>query len=83
MTEREKFGAIFMGILLALLGVWIFELIEQQKKQNARLRTLRKQLDAVNGFESDTENLRNDWQNIREDLRTASNKALSNVVQTS
>ncbi len=72
-----------MGILLALLGVWIFELIEQQKKQNARLRTLRKQLDAVNGFESDTENLRNDWQNIREDLRTASNKALSNVVQTS
>lgn len=83
MTEREKFGAIFIGILLAVLGVWIFELMEQQKKQNARLRALRNQIETGNGFEADFEHLKNDWQSIRKDLETASKKALPDVFQTS
>ncbi|MCB9355638.1 MAG: hypothetical protein H6575_13800 [Lewinellaceae bacterium] len=77
MTQREKTDAILFGVLLGFL--LFFGLLEQQKQQTSRLREMRKRLAAENGEDIDIENLRNDWQKIRGDLRNASEKALQNV----
>lgn len=80
MTRQEKTDAIFVGLFLGFL--LYFGLIEQQKQQTIRLREMRKRLAAENGSEIDAENLRNDWQRIREDLKKASEKVLQDVQQT-
>jgi len=77
MSRRDKIEAIFWG---ALLGFLIFDLMEQQKQQNAHLQALRKKLRNFNGLQSDAERLSNDWQNVKKDLRTASEKQLSSLL---
>lgn len=77
MNQQEKTDAVVVGLFLGFL--LFFGLMEQQKQQSTRLRELRKRLANENGFDLDTENLRNDWQRIREDLKNASEKALKDV----
>ena len=77
MTQQERTDAVFVGVFLGFL--LFFGLIEQQKQQTARLREMRKRLGAENGRETDLENLKADWQHIRGDLRSASQKVLQNV----
>lgn len=81
MTQRNKIGNLFWTVLLVILGVMIFRLMEEQKQQTARLRALRKRLSSENGLDTDSNQLSNDWQNIRSDLHKASDKALKNVQQ--
>lgn len=77
MTQQEKSDAVVIGLFLGFL--LFFGLMEEQKQQAARLRDMRKRLAAENGQETDIQNLRNDWQKIKEDLKKASEKAVNNV----
>lgn len=77
MSQREKIEAILIG---AFIGFLLSELIVEQNEQSARLRDLRKRLNANNGFDDDAKQLQNDWQNVRLDLKAASAKILNNVI---
>lgn len=75
-SQRDKIEAFFIG---ALLGFVIFDLMEQQKRQTARIQALRKRLQNSNGLLTDTERLSGDWQKVRQDLKKASEKQLAEL----
>lgn len=77
MTQREKFGAFFFALLGFLLGFFIFDLLEQRKQHTARLRVKRNQRASINGFDVDQENMKKDWQNVENDLKKGTQKAIS------
>ncbi len=77
MTHQERTDAVFIGLFLGFL--LYFGFMDEQKQQSARLREMRKRLAAENGHETDMQNLRQDWQQVRQDLRKASQKAITNV----
>lgn len=75
MTQHEREEGLFLCLLLGFLALG---LMDQQKRQIARIGALRKKLNQ-DGFNTDEDQLRNDWQNVRSDLNKATIKTLNDV----
>jgi hypothetical protein len=78
MTRHDKIEAVLSSLLLAFC---VPSLMEEQRQQVARLRALRQRLQSADGLETDRNNLMLDSNRINADLRSASEKALSDVNQ--
>ncbi len=76
MSREEKREAVISGVFLAFL--LFLGLVEQQKQENTKIRELRKKVNGTDG-QIDFQNLKNDWQNVRGDLKTASKKVLNHA----
>ena len=72
----DPIGKIFLAMLF---GFMIFDLMEAQKEQAARFRAMRRRFASENGFASDLEKITGDWQRVENDLKTGSQKVLSEI----